>query len=26
VYVRYANKHLDPAAEQIRTRFEGDIR
>ena len=26
VYVRYANKHLDPAAEQIRTRFEGGNR
>jgi hypothetical protein len=24
--VRYANKHLDPAAEQIRTRFEGGNR
>ncbi|TQM16229.1 DUF485 domain-containing protein [Pseudonocardia kunmingensis] len=23
VYVRYANKHLDPAAEQLRERIEG---
>jgi uncharacterized membrane protein (DUF485 family) len=23
VYVRYANRHLDPAAEQIRTQIEG---
>lgn len=23
IYVRYANKHLDPAAEQIRVKIEG---
>lgn len=26
LYVRYANKHLDPAAERIRLRIEGDGR
>jgi uncharacterized membrane protein (DUF485 family) len=26
VYVRYANKHLDPAAGEIRARFEGGNR
>jgi uncharacterized membrane protein (DUF485 family) len=25
VYVRYANKNLDPLAERIRTDFEGDV-
>jgi uncharacterized membrane protein (DUF485 family) len=24
LYVRYANKHLDPAAERLRMRIEGD--
>jgi uncharacterized membrane protein (DUF485 family) len=24
VYVRYANRHLDPAAEQLRQQIEGD--
>ena len=24
LYVRYANKHLDPAAERLRRRIEGD--
>lgn len=26
LYVRYANKHLDPAAERIRLRIEGEGR
>ena len=26
IYVRYANKNLDPAAEEIRARIEGDVR